>query len=100
VTSDDDTKKLILARRARFIAAALAGAGLSSGSITACGDSEGDKTVVPQPCLSIAGPRDASADPDAASPDAVTTTDDAATPSDGNPDSDDALPQPCLVPPP
>lgn len=47
--SDDDLKRLILSRRARFVAAALAATGLASCS--------------PTPCLDIANPpNDASSD--------------------------------------
>lgn len=52
----DDAKRTILARRARFVAAALAGIGV------ACG-----KTEAPQPCLST---RPASTDAAAPPPDA------------------------------
>ena len=67
--TDDDAKKLILARRARFIAAALAAAGLATGAEACGGNAERDVGAggstqggsagsgvggVPQPCLSIA----------------------------------------------
>lgn len=38
---DGDSKRAIVARRARFVAAALAGAGLVAGAV-ACGDTESD----------------------------------------------------------
>jgi hypothetical protein len=47
VTDDDDCKRIILTRRARFIAAALASAGLTAAS---CNKSNVDAN--PQPCLS------------------------------------------------
>jgi DNA polymerase-3 subunit gamma/tau len=47
VTDDDDCKRTILSRRARFIAAALASAGLTAAS---CNKSNVEAN--PQPCLS------------------------------------------------
>jgi hypothetical protein len=47
VTDDDESKRIILTRRARFIAAALASAGLTAAS---CNKSNVDAN--PQPCLS------------------------------------------------
>jgi hypothetical protein len=47
VTDDDDCKRIILSRRARFIAAALASAGLTAAS---CNKSNVEAN--PQPCLS------------------------------------------------
>jgi hypothetical protein len=116
MTEDDDAKSLILARRARFIAAALASAGLAAGSMAACGGgSEDDRTdqvgvgggghdaqAEPQVCLSPLPP-DAGMPPDVATVDAGSeTSEDVMMPSDANADSDDAdgLPQPCLAPPP
>jgi hypothetical protein len=65
---NDEAKRLILARRARFVAAALAGVAV------ACGGSTDDAD--PQACLSPPyQPRDAGSDADA-----------------------DAAPQPCLEP--
>jgi hypothetical protein len=52
--SDDDAKKIILARRARFVAAAVASVGI------ACGKTESGP---PMPCLSIAVPNDAEPPP-------------------------------------
>ena len=76
---DDDARKIILARRARFVAAAMAGLGV------ACG-----KTTSPEPCLSQAvWTGDASADPTAApqGADAAGAREDAAAPSLPTPDS-------------
>ncbi|MBK7584349.1 MAG: hypothetical protein IPI67_29610 [Myxococcales bacterium] len=58
--SEDDAKKAILSRRARFVAAALASAGLVVSTANCGGDTEkdkGDASVggsggTPQPCLS------------------------------------------------
>ena len=89
--SSDELKKRILSRRARFIAAALAGAGI--GAAPACGTAQAclfpagggfdsgvdaDDEAPPQICLTAPQP-DAGADADAAS-------------------DADAAPQPCLVP--
>ena len=85
---DDESKRIILARRAKFVAAALAGLNAAM-----CG---GETTSEPQPCLSVA--RDDGGSPpqpclsapiDAARPDAADAADDA-----------DAEPQPCLAPQP
>jgi hypothetical protein len=75
----DDAKRAILARRARFIAAALAGVTATATAIEACGgettggDSRSDAAAPrpcleppPQPCLgALPPPRDASTDADA-----------------------------------
>ena len=72
---DEESRRLILARRARFVAAALAGV---AGSTSACGKAE--------PCLS----QIVNVPP----PDTGAPTGDA-----GAEDADaDALPQPCLTP--
>jgi hypothetical protein len=85
--SNDELKKRILARRAKFVAAALAASGLGvaaacGGDVSQGGDAGTDAAVdsPPQPCLSP--PQgDASADVAAEA------------------DTDaDAAPQPCLVP--
>ena len=91
--SDDDAndaKKIILARRARFVAAAVASVGI------ACGKTESSP---PMPCLSIAVPYDAEPPPpqpclspmpaDAALFDAATDG-----PTDAGPDA--PIPVPCL----
>ena len=53
--SDDDAKKIILARRARFVAAAVASVGM------ACGKTE--TGAMPMPCLSESMPSDAEPSP-------------------------------------
>ena len=53
--SDDDAKKIILARRARFVAAAVASVGI------ACGKTEAGSA--PMPCLIVAIPSDAEPPP-------------------------------------
>jgi hypothetical protein len=88
---DDESKRLILARRARFVAAALAGVAATA---NACG---GD--AEPQPCLSPlydGGISDGRADAADARPQPCLEPmiEDAA-----KPDADaDAEPQPCLSP--
>ena len=52
MTDDDDCRRTILSRRARFIAAALASAGLTAAS---CNKSNVEAN--PQPCLSAPPPR-------------------------------------------
>lgn len=79
----DDAKRIILARRARFVLAAVAGLRAASGCSS------------PEPCLSLAtDDRDAGGDAgDAGRVDGGDGgTKDAAGPND-------ASPQPCLVPP-
>lgn len=113
---DDDQDELdraaILARRSRFVAAAVAGlAGASL--IAACGGSvtdEGDASpqpclspavdAAPQPCLEPPIDRDAEPQPclSPLPPDGGDDAGDAAA-SDGG-DAGDAGPQPCLAPPP
>lgn len=84
---NDDAKRLILARRAKFVAAAIAGIAV------ACGGSEAD----PEPCLSpVLQPRDAGPDADAnANVDAQPQPCLDVLAPDA---SDDAEPQPCLSP--
>jgi hypothetical protein len=98
----DESKKLILARRARFMAAALAGVAATTTSLgaalEACGgettQSPGDKDASPQPCLG------ATADPrpclTAAPQDAGKL--DAAKDAESKDAASDAEPQPCLAP--
>jgi hypothetical protein len=98
--SDDDTeekraaRRVILARRASFIAAAVAGVGI------ACGK---EPTPPPQPCLSVPIDRDAAAPPEpclAVSPRAYDPeVNDAGAPGpvDAAPEPT-ARPQPCLTP--
>jgi hypothetical protein len=90
---DEEAKRIILARRARFVAAALAGLNAAMCGGKSDGDApKPDAGVVapdggnPQPCLSSLprDPEDASADADEAAADADA----------------DAEPQPCLAPPP
>lgn len=87
--SNDELKKRILSRRARFIAAALTSAGL--GVAPACG---GD--TVPQVCLTPTQSDGGSdADADAAPQPCLAPMQD----SGGDATSDaDAAPQPCLAP--
>ncbi len=96
--SDDEMKKRVLARRAKFIAAAVAG-------LVAC--EPGPDAQPPNVCLSIAVPppedggmgptivdAGVSADPDASwAPDVTTNASPPSVPSDGPP-------MPCLAPPP
>ena len=87
---NDDAKRLILARRARFVAAALAGVAVACGGSTEEGE--------PRVCLRIApdaGPRDAAADAEP-QPCLEPTLPDAG--SDGSTDAgpDTGVPQPCL----
>ena len=86
---NDDAKRLILARRARFVAAALAGVAV------ACGGSTQDAD--PQPCLSPPSqPRDAGSDADAGPRVCLEAPlEDAGSDEDAGADAD-AEPQPCL----
>jgi hypothetical protein len=84
----DENRRIILARRARFLAAAFATTAVGVG-IEACAD--------PEPCLSpIFVPSDAAADDAKAPKDAQTK--DAASVSDAG-DLADAEPRPCLFAP-
>src|SRR5688572_14584973 len=87
--TDDASRKAILPRRAKFVAAALAGI-----TIAACKDGG------PFACLKVAAPRDAESeeapmpclsppmpDPDASRPTTSTTDDAGAPPSDAKPDA-------------
>lgn len=63
--SDDETRKLILARRAKFVAAAIASVGIACGKTTepvpclSPPPQDPDASVTsPQPCLSVAIPVD------------------------------------------
>src|SRR5262245_42133194 len=84
----EDAKKLILARRAKFVAAALAG---MTGVATACGGSTSEPAD-PQPCLKIAPDSSVAAD---ASGDATPQPCLEPLPPDSG---GDAEPQPCLAP--
>jgi hypothetical protein len=99
---DDDARRLILARRARFVAAALAGVAATASvaaSTEACGGDveQTDTDGGPKPCLSgPSGQADAAPQPCLDPPieeDAEAPNEDAAT-TDA-----DAEPQPCLFAP-
>lgn len=86
--SEDELKKRILSRRAKFVAAAIAASGIAacggeiSGPADAAADAPKDTTADgPQPCLGVAfdaGPQPC---------------------LDVAPDASDDGPQPCLAPP-
>jgi len=101
---DKNARQLILARRARFLKATLAGVAAATTAIGACSSDESTPrpcldfvepdaqkdTSSPQPCLSIAadsGPKDAAVDGDAADEE------------DADASDKDASPMPCLSPP-
>lgn len=91
--SDDELKKRILSRRAKFVAAAIAASGLAAcggevgGPADAAADAPKDTAAdVPQPCLSA--PFDAG--PDTGPQPCLDVAVDAGP---------DTGPQPCLVPP-
>ncbi len=97
---DDETRRIILARRARFLAAALAGVA-ATGTVAAAAEGCGGETEqsdggTPQPCLSPPSNPDAQPQP-CLSKIAEDAGLDAAT--DAKLDAD-AEPQPCLAPPP
>lgn len=103
---DDSAKKLILARRARFVAAALATLATTATAVEACGgdtDTAGDATDggSPQPCLSPpatvrdAGGSDADAGPQPCLSPPRTIQD-----AGDDADADAGVPQPCLAVPP
>ncbi len=96
---DDETRRIILARRARFLAAALASvsaAGMAAGA-EACGGTVDEQHAdggEPKPCLGIT----ADAQPQ---PCLSRIPDDAASDAGSDASLDaDAEPQPCLAPPP
>ena len=97
----DNPKSLILARRAKFVAAALAGV---TGVATACGGStdETGSSKNPEPCLGIACcPENDGGTPEPCLAPLPPDASDASDASDGNAKDDaDAEPQPCLAPPP
>lgn len=97
---DDDAKKLIMARRARFVAAALAGlAADGCGKTTApadAGSGSDPSLTAPGPCLSV--PFQGFDKPDAGSTDGA-PPEDAAAPPTPQPCLSVA-PQPCLSKPP
>lgn len=105
----EDARKLILARRARFVAAALASVAATTtalgASVEACGgetvDQGGGGDAGPQPCLSpTADPRPCLSQriPDAGRRDA-SEADAANDGGDAGGKDADADPQPCLAPP-
>lgn len=92
---DDSARRLILARRARFVAAALAGVAATAGVATAtegCGGGTDTEEQSPEPCLSVDASifkEDAKAEPQPClSVDASIGKEDA-----------EAEPQPCLFAP-
>lgn len=95
--AEAEDRKAILARRNRFVAAALAGlAGASL--VAACGGevTSGFDAGNPQPCLKPrVEPEDASSDANDAAPQPCLTP---IRPDAGEDASDGALPQPCLAP--
>lgn len=100
---DDDTRRIILGRRARFLAAALAsvsaGAGVASAT-DACGGTV--EQPAPEPCLGAPYNPDAQPQP-CLSKIAEDAGQDADAALDGASDAAfdaDAEPQPCLAPPP
>lgn len=84
---DDDVKRLILARRAKFVAAALV-----SLNAAMCGGST--ETTQPEPCLSPRDPGRVDAGEDTGTPQPCLSV----QPTDAGP-GEDAGPQPCLSPP-
>ncbi len=103
--AENDSKKLILARRARFIAATLAGVAASTTplvvGVEACGGETEEQS--PQPCLSM----DAAIDRDAQPQPCLSVDADVSDPEDagdgavddgGAKGDADAEPQPCLAP--
>ena len=101
---NDDAKRLILARRARFVAAALATVtttSIGTASLEACGGGTEEigepDTGAPRPCLDVEGPRDGGPQPCLSPP----------APRDAGPrpcleppvKEDSGTPQPCLSPP-
>lgn len=98
---DEETKRIILARRARFVAAALASVAAAAG-VEACGSGGPDQPTTdagtgrdgaePQPCLSATAP-DSGID---AQPQPCLEP----LPPDAGDAGNDAEPQPCLAPPP
>lgn len=83
----DEAKRLILARRARFVAAAVAGIA------AACGGSTEDTR--PTPCLEP-GIRDSGADAADADPKPCLSPLPPDASSDASDDADAGIPQPCL----
>jgi len=88
IMGDKEAKRIILARRARFVAAALAGLNAAMCGGETDGGSDGGTN--PRPCLSPPSVQDGGPKPCLSPP-----LPDAAADADG-----DAEPQPCLAPPP
>ena len=84
---DEEAKRIIFARRARFVAAAVAGLNLAM-----CGGKSEDN---PQPCLSVINEPADSGNPQPCLSQVRDPVDAAADAADA-----DAEPQPCLSPPP
>jgi hypothetical protein len=104
--SDDGAKKLILARRARFVAAAMLGAGAASCSNCApepCLSAAPITNPVPTPCLMPQEmPPDAGAGVDGGAPDAAVPDGGAPVPCLSvrpTPSARPPPPRPCLKPP-
>ena len=89
---DKEAKRIILARRARFVAAALAG--LNAAMCGGKTDGGSDAGTNPQPCLRPPGVEDGGPRP-CLTPPLPDAARDAAADADG-----DASPLPCLAPPP
>ena len=96
--TDEASKKAILKRRARFVAAALASAGI--GAAVSCGGET--STSSPQPCLKAAVDAGGDGEPQVfdAGPDADSGPQPCLEPPmDAAPDAaSDGSPQPCLTP--
>lgn len=95
-----DPKSLVLARRAKFVAAALAGV---TGVATACGGSTETTKSHPEPCLGVECCPDPPPQPclsTVADADAEGASDasDASTDANADDADADATPQPCLSP--
>ncbi len=97
--SEDDAKRAILARRARFVTAALASAGLAAAALSGCGgETDRDQKkqtsdagdAAPLPCLGTPAP-DADPAPCLSAP----APDSGPEPCLGAP-APDASPEPCL----
>lgn len=91
----DHDRDAILSRRARFVAAALAGLAGSAVALACSTESPPAPDAAPQPCLSPLV--DGGVPPVDAARDAATP--DAADGGSEEPDASDAAPLPCLAPP-
>ena len=90
---DGDVKRLILGRRAKFMAAALVGLNAAM-----CGGTT--ETTQPEPCLSPRDPGRVDAGEDTGTPQPCLSIRPDAGPDGGDADGgEDAGPQPCLTPP-